>query len=97
MIWPADPQGHSNGWGDFFIRPADLAKLGQLFLQRGVWNGERLVSEAWIEQATTEQVADGDEGYGFRWWIPNELPGLYEARGVAGSASSCGRSKSSSW
>ena len=84
VIWPADPQGHSNGWGDFFIRPADLAKLGQLFLQRGLWNGERLVSEAWIEQATAEQVADGDEGYGFRWWIPNELPGLYEARGRGG-------------
>ncbi len=84
VIWPTDPQGNNTGWGDFFIRPGDLAKIGQLFLQRGEWEGERLISEAWIDEATTQQVADGEEGYGFRWWVPNSLPGLYEGRGRGG-------------
>ncbi len=84
VIWPADPQGNNTGWGDLFIRPLDLAKIGQLFLQRGEWNGTRIVSQAWIDQATTQQVADGDEGYGYRWWIPNSVPGLYEGRGRGG-------------
>ncbi|WP_420454137.1 serine hydrolase domain-containing protein [Rubrivirga sp.] len=84
VIWPTDPQGNNTGWGDLFIRPTDLAKIGQLFLQRGEWEGERLVSEAWVDEATMQQVADGEEGYGFRWWVPNSLPGLYEGRGRGG-------------
>ena len=84
VIWPTDPQGNNTGWGDLFVRPVDLAKIGQLFVQGGVWDGHRLISKAWIDEATTMQVVDGGEGYGFRWWIPNSLPGLYEGRGRGG-------------
>jgi CubicO group peptidase (beta-lactamase class C family) len=85
VIWPADPQGNNNGWGDLFIRPEDLAKIGQLFLERGTWAGQRLLSEAWVTEATSEhiRVAD-DEGYGFSWWRPDGLAGLYEGRGRGG-------------
>jgi CubicO group peptidase (beta-lactamase class C family) len=46
----------------------DFAKFGQLFLQRGVWGGEQIVSAAWVEQATSPQAA-GNRGYGFQWWL----------------------------
>lgn len=85
VIWPTDQQGNSNGWGDFFIRPSDLARIGQLHLQKGVWEEKRILSEAWIAEATAEHVrVSEDEGYGFRWWRPGALPGLYEARGRGG-------------
>ena len=62
------------GWG-MSARTEDMAKLAQLYLQRGVWNGERLLSERWIDAATSKQVSNGDnpendwcQGYGFQFW-----------------------------
>ncbi|MEW6737152.1 MAG: serine hydrolase [Acidobacteriota bacterium] len=82
VIWPADLQGNSNGWGDFFICPSDLAKIGYLYLRNGDWNGKQLLSKDWIKQATTRYVrVSEDEEYGYLWWFPGELAGLYEARG----------------
>ena len=57
----------------------DIAKFGQLYLQKGQWNGKQLVSEAWVEQATSKQVpneeeshakigVDWQQGYGFQFW-----------------------------
>ena len=85
VIWPADPQGNNTGWGDFFMHSKDMAKIGYLFLNKGRWEGKQVISAEWAKQATKQHItlADG-EGYGYRWWLPNELPGLYEARGRGG-------------
>jgi hypothetical protein len=85
VIWPEDPQGNNTGWGDFFMHPQDMAKIGYLFLNKGKWEDKQIISAAWIKQATSRHItlADG-EGYGYRWWLPDELPGLYEARGRGG-------------
>ncbi len=73
--WSTSPQGVcAGGWG-LFLKTEDIAKFGQLFLQRGKWNEKQLVPSAWIEQATAKQVSNGsdpskdwDQGYGFQFW-----------------------------
>ncbi len=62
--------------GDLRLRPRDMAKFGLLFLNRGVWNGERLISEAWVDVSTMKHLNPNDhthefgwaEGYGYQWW-----------------------------
>lgn len=83
--WPADAQGNSFGWGDLFLRPIDLAKIGHLLMSRGVWKGSRLVSEAWIRLSTRPHVLENPStGYGYLWWLPLANPGLFEGRGRGG-------------
>ena len=54
--WEESPQGvNAGGWG-LQLKTEDMAKFGQLFLQKGKWNGKQLVSEAWVEQASKYQV-----------------------------------------
>jgi CubicO group peptidase (beta-lactamase class C family) len=77
--WPADPQGVNHGWGDLFLLPGDAAKIGQLWLNGGVWNGKQIVSRQWVEASSRKEIAtrppwQGDYGYG--WWIMtgDEIP-----------------------
>ena len=73
--WETCPRGISaGGWG-LSITTEDIAKFGQLYLQKGVWEGKRLLAEEWIEQATSKQIANGDDvesdwaqGYGYQFW-----------------------------
>lgn len=50
----------------------DMLKFGLLFLNNGVWNGQKLLSEEWIKKSTTKQIAPGTDkpeiGYGYFWW-----------------------------
>ena len=73
--WDESPQGISIGGYGLFLKTEDIAKFGQLYLQKGQWNGKQLVPAAWIEQATSKQVSNGsdpskdwDQGYGFQFW-----------------------------
>ena len=51
------------------LRPRDWAKIGQLVLNRGAWEGEQIVSASWIAQSTAEQIkAQKRLSYGFQWW-----------------------------
>jgi CubicO group peptidase (beta-lactamase class C family) len=86
LRWPHDPQGHSQGAGDLQMLPADLLRVGYLFLRHGAWNGRQVVPRAWVEQATRHQVdtAPGGDGYGFGWWLSRAIPGLVEGRGRGG-------------
>jgi CubicO group peptidase (beta-lactamase class C family) len=59
--------------GDLELRPRDAAKLGQLFLNRGTWKGKRVVSESWVDRATSRIVRptaphDWAVSYGYGWW-----------------------------
>ena len=53
------------------LRPRDWAKIGQLVLNRGVWDGKQIVSASWIEQSTAEHIKTDKAafGYGYQWWI----------------------------
>ncbi|MFZ0546812.1 MAG: serine hydrolase [Candidatus Promineifilaceae bacterium] len=66
--WPSDPQGTSRGDIGLNLTPRDMAKLGLLYLQDGVWNGTRLLPEGWVSAASAEQADKGDgTSYGYLW------------------------------
>lgn len=73
--WDACPRGiQFGGWG-LSLTTESIAKFGQLYLQKGLWNGERILAEAWVVEATSKQIANGDgrendwaQGYGYQFW-----------------------------
>jgi CubicO group peptidase (beta-lactamase class C family) len=88
-VWGTSPQGNTlGGWG-LYIRTEDIAKFGQLYLQKGNWNGKQLVPASWVAQATSKQVSNGsdptkdwDQGYGFQFWQCRH--GAYRGDGANG-------------
>ncbi len=73
--WDESPDGvNTGGWG-LRVTTEDIAKLGQLYLQEGIWNGKRLLSKEWVHAATSKQTSNGsnpesdwDQGYGYQFW-----------------------------
>lgn len=77
--WDESPEGVSLGGYGLFLKTEDIAKFGQLYLQKGEWNGKQIVPAEWIAQATSKQVenakdsasvetSDWAQGYGFQFW-----------------------------
>jgi CubicO group peptidase (beta-lactamase class C family) len=65
--WLREGHGHTLGFMGLQLRPRDYARLGQLMLQRGVWGSKRVLSEDFVEAATTPSRAN--PGYGWFWWV----------------------------
>ena len=56
--------------GNLKLRPRDMAKFGYLFLNGGVWKGERIISEKWVEESTKKHALPSwADGYGYQWWL----------------------------
>lgn len=76
--WPRDSQGYYYGSGDAALTPRSMAKLGQLYLDDGLWEGAEILPPGWVEeswQRYSRDVYDGDIlssirslGYGYLWW-----------------------------
>lgn len=66
-----------------YLHPRDMAKLGQLCLQRGMWNGKPIVPAQWIDDSVQPRVTVFDSPYGYYWWVRPELGG-YCANGHGG-------------
>jgi CubicO group peptidase (beta-lactamase class C family) len=69
-VWTSYPDGSIETDGGLALRPRDLAKIGQLFLNNGIWNNQRIVSEGWIQESTKERLKFGRSlrwGYGYHW------------------------------
>ncbi|MWV43160.1 serine hydrolase [Paenibacillus sp. HJL G12] len=87
--WETCPRGiHTGGFG-LNVKTEDIAKFGQLYLQKGVWQGKRLIEESWIEEATEKQISNGDggdsdwaQGYGYQFWRCRH--GVYRGDGAFG-------------
>jgi CubicO group peptidase (beta-lactamase class C family) len=73
--WRPTPTGGTMTGGNLELTPRDMAKLGQLYLQRGEFGGERVLSATWVERSCRAEVDEPDSGYqyGFLWWIRNPL------------------------
>ncbi|MEE9131952.1 MAG: serine hydrolase [Gemmatimonadota bacterium] len=68
--WEHIENGLADAAGGVHMRPRDLAKLGYLFLNRGMWNRERIVSEAWVRESGKEHIVNegNSPNYGLQWW-----------------------------
>jgi CubicO group peptidase (beta-lactamase class C family) len=74
--WETCPRGMSaGGWG-LTLKTEDIIRFGQLYLQKGLWNGQQILPEAWVDEATCFQVSnagtsqniDWQQGYGYQFW-----------------------------
>ncbi|MSU63195.1 MAG: class C beta-lactamase-related serine hydrolase [Pedosphaera sp.] len=88
-MWAANSQGISLGGYGLSIRTEDIARFGQLYLQKGKWHGKQLIPAAWVEAATARQMSNGsnpasdwDQGYGFQFWRSRH--GAYRGDGAFG-------------
>ncbi|ULL17078.1 class C beta-lactamase-related serine hydrolase [Paenibacillus sp. H1-7] len=87
--WDSCPRNiNTGGWG-LKIKPADIALFGQMYLQKGMWNGTQVVPEAWVDEATSFQVSNGEDpgsdwkqGYGYQFWRCRH--GAYRGDGAFG-------------
>jgi CubicO group peptidase (beta-lactamase class C family) len=87
--WETSPQGISTGGYGLSIRTEDIAKFGQLYLQKGKWQDKQLVPASWVEAATARQTSNGsnpdsdwDQGYGYQFWRSRH--GTYRGDGAFG-------------
>ena len=88
--WEADPRGVNLGGSGLHVKTEDIARFGQMYLQKGCWQGERILPEAWIAEATsahsdnsnTQTRPDWTAGYGYQFWRCR--PGCYRGDGASG-------------
>jgi CubicO group peptidase (beta-lactamase class C family) len=67
-------KGDTDAGGGLRLRPRDMAKIGQLVLAGGRWNGREIVSKGWIETSTTWKIEATDgQSYGYLWWLGRSL------------------------
>ena len=94
--WETNPQGiNTGGWG-LRVKTEDLAKFGLLYLQKGKWNGKQILSENWVNEATSVKIQqrpnmtqeerddadDSVQGYGYQFWRAKN--NSYQVNGYAG-------------
>ena len=72
--WGRDKQGFYNGGAALTLTPHDMLRIGVVYLNRGMYNGVRIVSEGWIDKVTTSKLSTSGVNpfgpdYGYLWWI----------------------------
>ncbi len=88
--WEKDKQGYNNGGAGLNITPHDMIKIGQLILNRGEFNGNRIISKDWIDKTIQTNISTNNAqpygpGYGFCWWTGQNSKGNYAfANGYGG-------------
>ena len=84
-FWETCPKGITKGGWGLFLCTEDMAKLGQLYLQKGKWNGQQIIPEFWVEVSTAKhkESIEGTFGYGYQLWMEAH-PGSFEFNGMLG-------------
>ena len=84
-LWEKCPRGITKGGWGLFMHTENMAKLGQLYLNKGKWNGKQIIPESWAEASVTKKVdsIEGTYGYGYQLWM-EERPGSFEYNGMLG-------------
>ena len=87
IFWEKCPKGITKGGWGLYMKIEDLMKFAKLFLQGGIWNGKRLISEEWISEMTKKQIDTPEtsckHGYGFHVWR-SIRPDSYQFNGMLG-------------
>ena len=86
--WKRTPLGVVDTEGGLFLKNSDLAKIGYLYLNDGMWDGQQIVSKDWVKQSLAPFI-DAEEGfkYGFKWWLmprPGRQGYIWMGRGFGG-------------
>ncbi|AWI04634.1 serine hydrolase domain-containing protein [Clostridium drakei] len=83
--WVADPQGiNTAGWG-LTLNTMDMAKIGQLYLNKGIWDNKQIIPAWWINESTKEHSRWDKLSYGYLWWIIDDKEHIYAALGDGGN------------
>jgi len=84
FTWYKHPNGSPHAAGGLRLRPRDLAKIGQLILQRGSWNGTQVISSAWIDAASAPHImGEFLFFYGYQFWLGRSLVNDHEVEWTA--------------
>ena len=88
-IWFADPDGLGTPGYGLCMSASDMVKIGQLCLNKGVWEGKRIISEGWIDEMTNPREVESQYfrgmQYGYLWWIIHPEKKIYAAIGNSGN------------
>lgn len=86
--WKETPRGEIDTEGGLYLSAYDLAKIGYLMLNKGVWEGQQIISKKWVEESIRPSVDfNKRSGYGFQWWVPRHIDGqteVFAGRGYGG-------------
>ena len=92
--WSYDAQSPRFPAYNMLLSARDMARFGQLYLQRGRWNGKQLVPESWVEESTRSYSVTGrpgaTSGYGYMWWIVGSEPEIDRLGLPAGAFTAAG-------
>jgi CubicO group peptidase (beta-lactamase class C family) len=81
--WERSPQGIDVGYGEMWLNPHDMAKIGWLYLNKGRWGNKQIVPSPWVEVSTRGHInATLFDHYGYQWWV--DSAGYYMAVGIKG-------------
>jgi CubicO group peptidase (beta-lactamase class C family) len=74
--WVKDPNGNSTGGWGITLTPRDMARFGFLYLNNGIWDNQRIISEDWINESTAPhsetRIGETTAKYGYLWWLREE-------------------------
>jgi len=89
VTWQTDGEGLYMGWSDLAMFPQDMAKFGYLFLNKGQWDDEQIISAEWVRASQQSLAANNSNAgiqpmYGYQWWVNPDL-GFYNAAGSGGN------------
>lgn len=84
VAWEQSPEGITTGGWGLHIQSESMAKFGLLLLNKGLWQGKRLLTREWVEQMMAPQADTGGEGYGYQMWMCHQHPGAVRADGAFG-------------
>jgi len=84
VVWGIDARGINLGYTDVYLKPLDMAKIGVLYLNNGIWGEKQILSSDWVAESTIPQSHSDheDRGYGYQWWVEEEH--YYYASGAGG-------------
>lgn len=81
-FWKKTPKGFPDTEGGLYLTPRDLAKIGYLYLNDGIWDGARILPEGWVRASMERRVTNagsGGIGYGYQWWLVPWDSGSHDA------------------
>ncbi|MCR4903261.1 MAG: beta-lactamase family protein [Butyrivibrio sp.] len=92
IFWESCPQNITKGGWGLFMRMEDMAKVGQLYIQKGMWEGKQIIPKEWVEESVKPRYATQKAGtpyYGYQLWLSDARNGAFTFNGMLGQNVFC--------